>query len=103
MSGISFFQPGAGPDAPCPHCGSPRPQSERYPDHLCAECVALATDESGRPLRFFNLSLTGGFGAEYADTGEPRDSHICFVDGARCQVDEARFGGIVVRPYPHQG
>ena len=102
MSGISFFQPGAGPSTPCPICGDPRPHSERYPDHLCADCVGRATDEVGRPLRFFNLSLSGGFGAQYADTGEFRDSHVCFVDGVRCQADEARFGGIVVQPWPDE-
>jgi hypothetical protein len=98
MSGISFFQPNPGPDAPCPICGSPRPGSPRYPDHVCAECVGRARSEDGRPLRFFNLDLSGGIGAEYADTGEARASLECLVDGVRCRADEARFGGVVVRP-----
>jgi hypothetical protein len=51
----------------------------------------------GRPLRFFNLSLSGGFGAEYADNGEPYDSSICFIDDVKCFADEARFGGIVIQ------
>lgn len=100
MSGLSFFQPNAGPDAPCPLCGSPRPHSERYPDHVCADCVERAVDETGRALTFFNLGFGGGFGARYRDTGEPRTSHACWIDGARCRADEARFGGIVVRPEP---
>jgi hypothetical protein len=98
MAGLSFFQPNPGPDEPCPICASPRPRSERYPRALCADCVDRAQDETGRRLRFFNTSLSGGFGAEYADDGSPRESHLCFVDGVRCQADEARFGGIVIRP-----
>ena len=99
MSGINYFDPGADGEAPCPVCGDLRPHSPRYPRHLCADCVGRATDEHGRPLRFFNASLLGtGFEAQYADTGKPRDSHVCFVDGVRCWADEARFGGIVVQP-----
>jgi hypothetical protein len=102
MSGLNFFQPNPGPDEPCPTCGDPRPRSERYPDHVCAECVARAVDETGRPIHFFNPGLLGGFGAAYRDTKEPRDSQVCFIDGVRCWADEARFGGIVVRPRPEQ-
>jgi len=98
MSKLTFFQPNPGPDEPCPLCESPRPHSPRYPDNLCADCVGRAVDETGRPLTFINLTLTGGFGAAYADTGERRDSHVCFIDGVRCWADEAYFGGVVVRP-----
>jgi hypothetical protein len=100
MGGISFFQPNPGPDAPCPICGAPRPHSPRYPDHVCEDCVERACDETGRGIRFFNPSLTGGFGAQYRDTGEPRESHLCSIDGVRCRADEARFGGVVVRQMP---
>ena len=70
----------------------------RYPRYLCQQCVASATDHSGRPLQFFNEGLSGGFLARYADTGEPVNSHLCFVNGIQCWADEARFGGIVVQP-----
>ena len=98
MAKLTFFQPNPGADEPCPLCGSPRPHSLRYPDNVCADCVERAADETGRRLTFFNLGFSGGFGAAYADTAEPRDSHICFIDGVRCWADEAHFGGIVVRP-----
>jgi hypothetical protein len=102
MSGLTFFQPNPGPDAPCPICGAPRPHSPRYPDHVCATCVDRAVDDVGRRLSFFNLTLTGGFGAAFAETGErletPRDAQTCFIDGVRCVAREARFGGIVVQP-----
>ena len=102
MGQLTFFQPNPGPPTPCPVCGGPRPHSPRYPDHVCADCVARATDEAGRPLAFFNATLLGGFGAAYADTGErlptPDEEQACHIDGVRCIAREARFGGIVVQP-----
>jgi hypothetical protein len=41
--------------------------------------------------------MSGGFVAQYQDTGEERHSHVCFIDGIKCWADEARFGGIVVQ------
>ena len=82
----------------CPICGVELAPLARYPEYLCEECVGKATDEEGRSLAFSNVSPTGGFEAVVRDSGETRDSHICFVDGWRCWADEARFGGIVVQP-----
>lgn len=56
-----------------------------------------ASDGRGRPLEFGNTSFSGGFVAWYADTGEIRESHVCFIDGVCCRADEARFGGIVIQ------
>jgi hypothetical protein len=42
------------------------------------------------------VSLSGGYAARYADTGEPYSSHACYIDGLPCWADEARFGGIVI-------
>ncbi|WP_438001886.1 recombinase family protein [Sorangium sp. So ce185] len=80
----------------CPTCGDPVEPRPRYPRAVCGICLHEATDEGGRPLEFFNLDTCGGFGARYADTGEPRDSHACVVRGVMCRADEARFGGIVI-------
>jgi hypothetical protein len=48
--------------------------------------------------------MSGGFVATFADDKAPAEAvsrdHIVFVDGLRCWADEARFGGIVVRPAP---
>jgi ADP-ribosyl-[dinitrogen reductase] hydrolase len=100
--GMTFFQPNAGPDRPCPICGTPRPHSPRYPNHVCATCVERAVDGDGRPLEFFNPELLGGFAAAYRGTGErlstPRDEQECRIDGVRCLAREAHFGGIVVEP-----
>jgi hypothetical protein len=104
MGQLTFFQPNPGPDRPCPICGTPRPHSPRYPDHVCAACVERAVDDDGRRLTFFNTSLLGGFGAGYPETGErvlpELDEQECLIDGVRCVAREARFGGIVVRPVP---
>ncbi|RLC61216.1 MAG: hypothetical protein DRI48_10995 [Chloroflexi bacterium] len=48
-------------------------------------------------LRFYNVSLSGGFAARYADSGRERHSHVCYIDGVRCRADEAHLGGIVVQ------
>jgi hypothetical protein len=104
MNGLSFFQPNPGSDQPCPVCATPCPQSPRYPDNICADCVMRAVDECGRSLVFSNLfpESLGGFQALYADTGErldtPEDGCLCFIDGVRCWAREAYFGGVVVQP-----
>jgi hypothetical protein len=74
------------------------PSDARYPTAVCAACVERAVDEHGRALRFYNQSLSGGFQAVCADTGEERASHECWIDGIRCWADEAHLGGIVVYP-----
>jgi hypothetical protein len=84
----------------CPICGTAVTPLARYPRYVCASCDAKACSAEGRPLRFFNLSMSGGFGAEYADTDEPYDSSICYIDGVKCHANEARFGGIVIQPVP---
>jgi hypothetical protein len=83
---------------PCPICTTPLPTDARYPTAVCPACVERAVDEHDRPLRFYNRCLSGGFQAIYADTGEERASHECWIDGVRCWADEAHLGGIVVCP-----
>lgn len=85
-------------DQKCPICGAAVPFSEHYPNYVCDECFAKATDESGRSLSFSNVSLSGGFAALYRDTREERDSHVCFINGIECRAEEGHFGGIVIRP-----
>lgn len=73
------------------------PPDPRYPDQVCRACVRRACDEEGRPLQFYNVSLSGGFVARYADSGRERHSHVCYIDGVKCRADEARLGGMVVQ------
>jgi hypothetical protein len=82
----------------CPICSTAVAPMARYPRYVCASCEMKACAADGRSLRFFNLSLSGGCGAEYADTGESYGSSICYIDGVQCRADEARFGGIVIQP-----
>jgi hypothetical protein len=81
----------------CPICLVEVQKSERYPNYLCASCALRARDAQGRPLVFYNETLTGGFLAFYADTGGKYDSHICYIDGVKCRADEDYYGGIVVK------
>jgi hypothetical protein len=81
----------------CPICNRPVPPFERYPRYVCADCAGRVTSPDGRPLKFFNESLSGGYLAFYADDGTPYNSHECVIDGIRCYADEARFGGIVIQ------
>jgi hypothetical protein len=46
---------------------------------------------------FSNVGLSGGFAAQYADTGAVYLSHECFIRGIPCRADEAHFGGIVIQ------
>ena len=82
----------------CPICGAAVTPVMRYPRYVCAACAPKAKSVDGRPLRFFNLSFSGGYGAEYADTNEPYDSSICYIDGIQCIAGEAHMGGIVIQP-----
>lgn len=50
-------------------------------------------------MKFSNVDMTGGFIAQYADTGEAYPlEHECYVDGVHCHADEGHFGGIVIQP-----
>lgn len=90
--------------SPCPVCGTPVQRWERYPSELSADCVGLARDELGRPMRFGNETLLGtGFTAAVEEDGVWRrldvaaGSAACWVKGRRCVAREHRFGGIVVQ------
>ncbi len=80
----------------CPICKTTLKVVPRYPNYVCRECAARATDKEGRKLRFGNAGPDGGFMAAYADTDAMYNSHDCYIDGIPCHADEARFGGIVI-------
>lgn len=88
----------------CPVCGREQPALPRYPEYLCRGCAGRAATADGRPLTLTNTSVSGGFAARYADTGElaaeESVTHVVYVDGVRCRADEGRMGGIVVQPEP---
>lgn len=84
----------------CPICGAEVGWNERYPDHICGECTGRLVAVDGRPVIFGNRSINGGLIATYCDTFENYDSNLCIIDGLKCYAEEARFGGVVIRPLP---
>ena len=83
----------------CPVCSVAVEPNARYPLYVCRHCASRVTSADGRKLEFYSLSLSGGFGARYMDTGTEYGSHECFIEGGRCYADEARFGGIVIQTW----
>jgi hypothetical protein len=82
----------------CPLCQAPVPENPRYPRAVCEACVASATDLSGRPVRFFNASLSGGLVVD--PPGREYPEFECLVRGKRCIARERYLGGVVVLSYP---
>ena len=80
----------------CPICAASLEPQSRYPRYVCQACASRARSADGRPLTFANGGFDGGYVATYADTGEPYNSHDCWIGGIACRADEARFGGIVI-------
>lgn len=87
----------------CPICRIPLAPVSRYPRYVCQECADKAVSIDGRLLEFFNLGLSGGYGARYADDQASYNSHDCFIDGQLCHANEARFGGIVIEVADSEG
>ena len=85
----------------CPICLADVTPSARYPKRVCSGCWSRAVDETGRALGF-GYSKDVGYCVLYADTNEPRDTGICFIDGIRCWAGEDYWGGSVVA-YPYDG
>jgi hypothetical protein len=88
----------------CPHDGTPRPFSPRYPRALCAGCADKATDMTGRSIGMGNVSLSGGFQAYHTDDDTDcaqvnADGRV-LIDGVTYIAGEAYMGGIVVQPEP---
>lgn len=80
----------------CPICAASLAPQIHYPRYVCRDCASRAKSADGRALTFSNIGFDGGYAASYIDTGEPHDSHDCWIDGVACHADEARFGGIVI-------
>lgn len=80
----------------CPICATALDPMPRYPRYVCEACAARAASANGRLLAFGNEGFSGSFVACYADSGDPYESHACWIDGIACHADEARFGGIVI-------
>ncbi len=103
--------PGRRYTQPCPHCGRPTAYDARYARAVCVHCRSRTTDHTGRRVTGYNVDLSGGMIAYYADSiddsGSPKEewaegtrTGVCFIDGRPATMKEARFGGIVVEAQP---
>lgn len=82
----------------CPVCRSEVAHIGRYPEQVCGDCAAKATDENGRKISFMTLSFAGGLTARFDDSGERYTGVFCYIEGRRCRAEEDRFGrGIVIQ------
>jgi|SRR5690606_33218680 len=85
----------------CFICGAPDRTLPRYPVIACAGCKRRAVNHEGKPVKFFNESMSGGFLAMLDDGSRDEETtatHTAYVDGTEVYVDEARFGGTVIQP-----
>jgi hypothetical protein len=81
----------------CPGCAALRASPSRYPRAVCRTCVSRALSADGRPVRFINAKGGDRVEGRYFDTGDLYESRECFVDGVKCHVEEAHFGGVVMQ------
>ena len=86
----------------CPIFGAAVRENPRYPDYLCQPGARRTVDAEGPAVTHHNTfpsssNLIESPVTTYAD-GSRYMSQDCYVDGVGCRADEARFGGIVVRP-----
>ena len=83
----------------CPTCNRYKKYSSRYPDYVCEKCVALASDKSGKPIVFYNITNDGhGCQGRYLEGGKLYRGNKCFIKDIKCYAEEAYMGGIIIRP-----
>jgi hypothetical protein len=75
-------------------------QSERYRNHVCAECERRARCTHDRGVLGYNPNPLGGFAARHANRGYDECDQVTadgrvWVDGREFRMQEARFGGVV--------
>jgi hypothetical protein len=85
----------------CPICSAVVAPSVRYPTHVCLRCWGKAVDENGRAVEFA-YSETAGYCIRDAETKQPQQHGICFIEGTRCWAGEDYWGGSVIC-YPYEG
>jgi len=92
----------------CDHCKANMQNNPRYPHALCKICrQELFKDESGRRLKFYNSSMSGGFVViiitdEKTEIDESLNHYIFRIEEEPFLAQEARFGGRHSEgPLPH--
>jgi hypothetical protein len=82
----------------CPICQQDVNPSNRYPNYICRDCSACATDATARLIGFQNASVNesdSGVQGFYCDTKEPYAERYFWIKGQKSMVREAHFGGVV--------
>lgn len=85
----------------CPVCGVGMELVDRYPNRLCNDCCALASDGNGRRVELANASACGGLAWRYLgdDDWVTNDIRLVALVGSMpVVICEARFGGVVAQP-----
>lgn len=84
----------------CPICGRPALGGPRYPSAVCDRCKPKTLCSHGRVVSGHNVSFSGGFAAVHTEDDRPCEQVTadgrCWIEGALCDMREARFGGVVV-------
>ena len=92
----------------CPICNSEVMPMQRYPDYVCESCAVEVTDLNGELVEFYNESISGGLVAHRKNPASGRfdfvdpelsKNPIVIIRNVKCFAAEAKFGGIVFRPY----
>ena len=74
----------------------------RYPNLVCYNCQdeSPPVNVNNQNVEFGNIDASGGF--KSVVNGVSGEDHICYIKDVRCYANEARFGGIVIIPYPEK-
>jgi hypothetical protein len=85
----------------CPICKNLHESLPRYNKAVCFDCLNnfVICDVNGNVIKFENIDDAGGIksittlqnGNEIIGNEE-----FCYINGHKCNVDESRFGGIVI-------
>jgi hypothetical protein len=85
----------------CPICGLPAIGNAWQYTTVCDSCFNRTACPHGRIVRGYNTSMLGaGFEAKHIDDSSVCEAvskeHIVSIDGHRCRIGEAKFGGVSV-------
>jgi hypothetical protein len=82
----------------CPICRTVVAPSARYPRYVCVDCVERTQSVRGRSVSYGVEVPFGPLVGRYVVTRRRYAQDECFIDGVRCRVSEAHFGGVVIEP-----
>ena len=88
------------PTQKCPICDSDVFEMQRYPNYVCMACIDTygTITADNKKIEFSHTAPFGGFQSKIEGENSYGEVHECYVNGIKCSVHEARFGGIVIEP-----